>query len=247
MQFCRYVPLVADRTARVILEVPGTLHGLMSTLPGGAQIISRGEPLPDFDVHCPLLSLPLAFGTRLETIPSATPYLRAPFQASENWQSRLGPKARPRIGLVWSGQSTHKNDQNRSISLRSLIPLLDISATFVSLQKEVHANETALLRQRSNLLHFGEELKTFSDTAALMTNLDLIVSVDTSAAHLAGALAKPFWVLLPFIPDWRWLLDREDSPWYPTARLFRQDETRKWDTVLAHVHAALCKLVQYQS
>ncbi len=244
IQFCRYVPLVAERAARVILEVQKPLHELMSTLPGTAQIVSRGDPLPDFDIHCPLLSLPLAFGTRLETVPSQTPYLRASSHAVMNWNARLGPKSRPRIGLAWSGRLMHKNDRNRSIGLSALLPLLDFDATYVSLQQDVRASDMAVLHERSGLLHFGDELKTFSDTAALMSNLDLIISVDTSVAHLAGALAKPVWILLPFIPDWRWLLDRDDSPWYPTARLFRQDDTREWDNVIARVHAALHDFVR---
>jgi len=240
IQFCRYVPLVAERAARVILEVPEPLHDLMGTLQGGARIVSRGEPLPHFDMHCPLLSLPLAFNTRLETIPSATPYLGAPSQASFDWNMRLGSKNRPRIGLCWSGRSAHKNDRNRSMSLDSLLPILDFDATFVSLQQQVRSGDVAASQSRRNLLHFGADLNNFSDTAALIANLDLVVSVDTSVAHLAGALAKPVWVMLPLIPDWRWLLDREDSPWYPTARLFRQDNTRAWDNVVARVRAALC-------
>jgi ADP-heptose:LPS heptosyltransferase len=191
-----------------------------------------------------LLSLPLAFGTRLETIPSTTPYLRAPVQALENWQARLGPKARPRIGLAWSGRPTHKNDKNRSISLCSLLPLLDIEATFVSLQKDVRADDAAVLKERNDILNFGDALKDFSDTAALISHLDLVISVDTSVAHLAGALGKPVWVLLPFIPDWRWLLDRDDSPWYPTARLFRQSETREWNDVIERIHEALPKFLE---
>ena len=239
IQFCRYAPLVAVRGARVILEVPKPLHELMNTLPGLAQIVSRNDPLPDFDMHCPLLSLPLAFGTGCATIPARTPYLHAASQAAMDWNVRLGPRNRPRIGLAWSGRP-HKNDQNRSIGLSSFVPLLaGIDATFVSLQREVRAADADLLQSRSDILHFGHELKDFSDTAALISNLDLIVSVDTSVAHLAGALAKPVWVLLPFIPDWRWLLDREDSPWYATARLFRQDETRAWDGVIARVHDAM--------
>ena len=244
IQLCRYVPLVAERAARVIVEVQKPLHELMRTLPGAAQIVSRGDPLPDFDTHCPLLSLPLAFATRLETIPSETPYLRASSQAVMNWNARLGPRSHPRIGLAWSGRPTHKNDHNRSIGLSSLLPLLGSNATYVSLQRDVRADDATMLQDRSDLLHFGDELKSFSDTAALMSNLDLIVSVDTSVAHLAGALAKPVWVLLPFIPDWRWLLDREDSPWYPTARLFRQDDTREWDNVIARVQAALHEYVR---
>jgi tetratricopeptide (TPR) repeat protein len=241
IQFCRYVPLVAARGARVILEVERPLHELMTDLAGAAEIISKGDPPPDCDFQCPLLSLPLAFGTRLETIPSAIPYLYAPVQALKNWQARLGPKVRPRIGLVWSGSPTHKNDHNRSISLRSLIPLLNIEATFVSLQKDVRADDAAVVKERKDILHFGDALKDFSDTAALISQLDLVISVDTSVAHLAGALAKPVWVLLPFVPDWRWLLEREDSPWYPTARLFRQDETRAWDSVIMRVRESLLK------
>jgi tetratricopeptide (TPR) repeat protein len=247
IQFSRYVPLVGQRAARVILEVPGPLHELMSTLSGTPQIVGRGASLPHFDMHCPLLSLPLALGTRLETIPSTTPYLHASPQAVTSWNARLGPKTRPRIGLVWSGRSSHRNDRNRSLTLQSLLPLFDVDATFVSLQQEVRPSDVQVLRDRNDLLHFGSELKNFSDTAALAANLDLVIAVDTSVAHLAGALAKPLWVLLPFIPDWRWLLDRDDSPWYPTARLFRQDHTRIWDGVIARVYDALRDFVQDRS
>jgi tetratricopeptide (TPR) repeat protein len=240
IQFCRYVPFVVERAAHVILEVQRPLHELMSTLPGGARIVSRDEKLGDFDVHCPLLSLPLAFGTMLGTIPSETPYLRASAEAAANWHNRLGPSSRPKIGLAWSGSPEHQNDRNRSIPLSSLLSVLtSCNATYVSLQRDVRAGDEILLQSQSDLLHFGDALKNFSDTAALMANLDLIISVDTGVAHLAGALAKPVWVLLPFMPDWRWLLDRQDSPWYPTARLFRQDETREWDGVVGRVRAAL--------
>jgi tetratricopeptide (TPR) repeat protein len=240
IQFCRYAPQVEARGTRVVLEVHEPLRALMGTLAGVAQIVSRGEPLPDFDLHCPLLSLPLAFGTRLATIPAQTPYLRASPQAVMDWNARLGPRQRPRIGLAWSGRPEHDNDRNRSMKLSTLLsPLAGCDATYVSLQREVRADDAPVLQGRSDILHFGEELKSYADTAALVANLDLVISVDTSVAHLAGALAKPVWILLPFIPDWRWLLDRDDSPWYPTARLFRQDETRGWDNVMARVHAAL--------
>jgi Tfp pilus assembly protein PilF len=238
IQFCRYVPLVGERAAHVILEVQGPLHELMSTLPGGAQIVVRGDPLPDFDLHCPLLSLPLAFETRLETIPFDTPYLRASSEMVMSWNARLGPN-RPRIGLAWSGHPSNWNDHNRSIGLSALLPLLGLHATYVSLQYDVRTGEATVLQDRSDLLHFGDELGNFSKTAALVSNLDLVISVDTNIAHLAGALGKRVWVMLPFVPDWRWLLDREDSPWYPTARLFRQDDTREWDNVIARVGAAL--------
>jgi tetratricopeptide (TPR) repeat protein len=240
IQFCRYTPLVAARGARVILEVQGPLHELMGTLSGAAQIVVKGEPLPDFDLHCPLLSLPLAFGTELATIPSVAPYLFASPPAVVHWRDRLGPGSRLKIGVAWSGNPKHKNDHNRSIEFGAFLSALTgIDATYVSLQRDVRAGDADLLKSQSDVLHFGEELKTFSDTAALLSNMDLIISVDTGVAHLAGALAKPVWVLLPFLPDWRWLLDRDDSPWYPTARLFRQDETRAWGGVIARVHAAL--------
>jgi tetratricopeptide (TPR) repeat protein len=244
MQFCRYVPLVAQRGGRVILEVQDSLRELMTSLAGTTQVLAMGSVLPDFDVQCPLPSLPRVFGTRLETIPAAVPYLRASSQAALDWEARLGPKSRPRIGLAWSGRPTHKDDLNRSIGLGALLPLLDIDATFVSLHKDVRAADAMILKQRSDLLHFGDALVDFADTASLISNLDLVISVDTSVVHLAGALAKPVWVLLPFTPDWRWLLDRNDSPWYPTARLFRRDDTQVWDRVIARVQAALREFVQ---
>jgi len=240
IQFCRYVPRVAKRCARVIFEVYETLRELMGTLPGVAQIVTSGKPLPDFDMHCPLLSLPLALGNRSATILSQTPYLQASPRAVTDWNDRLGPRHRPRIGLAWSGRPSHNNDHNRSMKLSTLLsPLAGFEATYVSLQREVRDDDAPALQGCDDIVHFGEELQTYADTAALIANLDLVIAVDTSVAHLAGALAKPVWILLPFIPDWRWLLDRDDSPWYPTARLFRQDETRGWDGVVARVHAAL--------
>jgi tetratricopeptide (TPR) repeat protein len=242
IQFCRYVPLVAARGAHVILEVEKPLQSLFNTFADSTQVICKGDPLPDFDVQCPLLSLPLAFGTRIVTIPSDTPYLHVPPQALKIWDTRLGPKRRPRIGLAWSGNAAHKNDRNRSIKLRDLLPLLDSEATFVSLQKDARADDMAVLRERDDILHFGDALGDFSDTAALVSLLDLVISVDTSIAHLAGALGKPAWVLLTHVPDFRWLLDRDDSPWYPTVRLFRQDGTRAWGNVIARIREALLKL-----
>jgi hypothetical protein len=198
----------------------------MATPTDAAQIVSGGDPLPDFDMHCPLLSLPLAFGTRLETIPSTTLYQRASPQTLVNWDARLASrKHRATIGLAWSGRPTHLNDHNRSIRLSSLLSFLDINATFVSLQKDIRPEDATVLRNQSDLLHFGDE--------------------NTSVAHVAGAFAKPVWVMLPFIADWRWLLDREDSPWYPTVRLFRQDETRAWDSVIVRVRTALTEFVRW--
>ena len=241
IQFCRYAPRVAALGARVILEVQDPLRDLIRrSLDGVAQVVAKGDAMPPFDMHCPFLSLPLVFGSRLETIPHETPYLCAPAQAVANWGARLPPKTRARIGLAWSGRPEHNNDQNRSIDFASFLsPLEGIDATLVSLQREVRAADAIVLRERSDVIHFGEELKDFSDTAALAANMDLVIAVDTSVAHLAGALAKPVWILLPFVPDWRWLLDRDDSPWYPTARLFRQDDNRRWDSVFARLRTRL--------
>lgn len=239
IQFCRYVPLVAAAGARVIFEVQTPLQGLMSGLPGASQVIARGDALPTFDIHCPLLTLPLAFGTTLETIPSRHAYLRAPVEHAAKWRAHLNGKPHPRVGLAWSGNPRHERDQERSIRLRALLPLLGVSATFVSLQKEVFPEDARVLKERNDILHFGDEFDDFSDTAGLMSELDLIIAVDTSVAHLAGALGRPTWILVTRVPDWRWLFDRDDSPWYPTVRLFRQDDTRQWDGVISHIREAL--------
>jgi tetratricopeptide (TPR) repeat protein len=235
IQFCRYAPLVAGRGARVLLEVPLQLKDLMVSLAGVAEIIAGQDKRPDFDLHCPLLSLPLALGTRLESVPAQVPYFTVPPESLRKWASTAGPNRSLRIGLVWSGGSGHKGDAIRSISLRSLLPLADLGAELVSLQKEVRGDDATVLKERGDIVHFGDELNTFADTAAVIANLDLVISVDTSVAHLAGALAKPVWILLPFLPDFRWLLDREDSPWYPTARLFRQQAPGDWSGVISRV------------
>ncbi len=245
IQFCRYVPLVAERAARVILEVQRPLHELMSTLCGATQILSRGDPLPDFDMHCPLLSLPLAFGTRFESIPSTTPYLHTPTRTLRHWTTRLGSPDRPRVGICWAGRPNFKGDLSRSIGLSPMLPLVESTdVQFFGLQKDLRAGDTEILRCNPQITHLGDEIETFSDTAAVISSMDLVISSDTSVAHLAGALGKPIWILLQCVPDWRWLLDREDSPWYPTARLFRQDETRDWDSVIARVRAALHDFVR---
>jgi Flp pilus assembly protein TadD len=234
IQFCRYVPLLQARGARVILEVQQQLRGLLEAAFEQATVIVKDDPLPNFDMHCPLLSLPLAFETRLNTVPPIATYLRAPSPSiMDQTCDRL------RIGLVWSGSLTNINGRNRSMSLTALLPLLKLKAPFVSLQKDVRAEDAKVLRAHSELLHVGDELFNFADTAEKIADLDLVISIDTSVAHLAGSMGKPVWVLLPFVPDWRWLLDREDSPWYPTARLFRQDDSRTWDGVVARLAGAL--------
>ena len=243
IQFCRYAPLVAARGARVVLEVDAPLQGLLTGLAGVDRVVAKGDLLPDYELQCPLLSLPLAFKTRFETIPSAVPYLRAPDQSLLKWGTRLSVKSRPRIGIAWAGNAKHIRDRERSIDPGDLLSLLDIDGTFVSLQKEVRAADMATLKSNSDILHFGHEISDFSDTAALIAHLDLVISVDTGVAHLAGALGKPVWILLTHVPDWRWLLDRNDSPWYRTARLFRQDEPYKWDSVIGRVRGALLQFI----
>ena len=244
IQFCRYATLIAARGARVILEVRPPLVALMGSLAGPSAVIAKGDPLPDFDLHCPLLSLPLAMGTRLETVPAQVPYLGVRPELAAEWGARLGAKTRLRIGLCWSGNATHERDRDRSMRVADFLPLLALDATFVSLHQEVRPDDAAVLAARPDILHFGDALKDFTDTAALIGELDLVISVDTSVAHLAGALGKPIWVTLTYVPEWRWLLTREDSPWYPTARLFRQDEGRAWDGVVARIRDALSGFIQ---
>jgi tetratricopeptide (TPR) repeat protein len=239
IQFARYATLLAQRDARVLLEVQPPLKSLLSHIGGGVQVIGRGEDIPRFDLHCPLLSLPLACRTDLGTIPTDVPYLAAPDASIERWKARL-PQGKQRVGLVWSGNATHKDDHNRSIALARLAPLFDTpDIAFVSLQKELRDSDAATLAADPRLTDLGSQFEDFSDTAAVIAQLDLVIAVDTAVAHLAGALGKPVWILLPFCPDWRWLLDRSDSPWYPTARLFRQPRVNDWDSVIAQVSQEL--------
>ena len=234
IQFCRYAKMVKSLGARVVLEVPSSLSGLLNGLEGVDTLVQTGQALPEFDYHCPLMSLPLAFKTELLTIPSPSPYLCADANKLEQWSAKLGERNKPRVGLVWSGSTTHKNDQNRSLTLQELLACLPKNYEYLSLQKEVRQIDVELLAG-SGIRHYGQELKDFSDTAALCALMDIVISVDTSVAHLAGALGKPAWVLLPYVPDWRWLLDRDDSPWYESVRLYRQGEDRQWESVLQNV------------
>jgi ADP-heptose:LPS heptosyltransferase len=200
--------------------------------------------LPPYDVHCPLTSLPLAFGTRLDTIPAKTSYLPAPpADRVTAWQKRLGAHDRLRVGLVWSGNPQHPRDRARSMPLRTMAGILDADATFVSLQKEPRAEDRPTLQERTDIVVLTDHLTDFVETAALVCCLDLVISVDTSVAHLSAALGRPTWILLPHTPDYRWLLDRQDSPWYPTMRLFRQDETRDYAKVIAGVHMELMAMI----
>jgi tetratricopeptide (TPR) repeat protein len=258
LQFVRYAPLVAERGANVILEVQADLYSLMSRMEGialalaqpvdqtdGGRIDGRSvrlaseHELPPFDYHCPLLSLPLAFKTDLKSVPAKIPYLHADPGRVKKWRERLPLERSPLVGLVWSGSPYHFEDHNRSIGLRRLGPLFSERLNFVSLQKSVAFADERLMAELSNLRHFGREMADFDDTAAIIASLELVIAVDTSVAHLAAAMGKPVWILLPHSPEWRWLLHRDDSPWYPNARLFRQPQLGDWDSVIERVQTEL--------
>jgi predicted O-linked N-acetylglucosamine transferase (SPINDLY family) len=242
LQFCRYAKQVADLGAQVILEVPKTLLALLAKLEGVSQLIAQGSTLPAFDFHCPLLSLPLAFKTRLDSIPANIPYLFSEPDKVKQWQTVLGEKIKPRIGLVWSGNAAQKNDHNRSLALHKLLPLLTPDYQFISLQKELRDTDRELLMQQPLLQYYGEQINDFTDTAALCELMDVVISVCTSVAHLAAAMGKPTWILLSYSPDWRWLMDRCDSPWYPTVRLFRQNQRGDWQGVIERLQHELITL-----
>jgi len=237
IQFCRYTKLVAELGARVILEVPETLATLLEGLDGVSQLIIKGQELPPYDYHCPILSLPLALKTNLSNIPSGDRYLNLDSSSNKviEWEKRVGSKTKPRIGLVWSGNAEHTNDHNRSLLLSNIIPYLPDYFEYISLQKEIREVDKLTLISNPRILSFANDLHDFSDTAALIHCLDLVISVDTSVAHLSGALGKESWVLLPFVPDWRWLLDRDDSPWYASTKLYRQPAAGDWNSVLNEV------------
>ncbi len=244
IQFCRYGKLLNASGASVVMSVQDPLYRLLKQSSSGIEIISQGDVPAAFDYHCPMLSLPLALGTTLRTVPSEQRYIVADEQRREDWDIRLPPRTKPRIGIAWSGSAKHKNDHKRSIDIATLEPILSRDAHWISLQKELRPRDLAFLQEYSQIISCADELKDFFDTAALIDCLDLIITVDTSVAHLAGAMGKPVWILLPFNPDWRWLLDRDDSPWYPSARLFRQDDIGSWDSVIAQVRTELDHVIQ---
>jgi tetratricopeptide (TPR) repeat protein len=239
IQFCRYVSLVAHRGARVTLEVQASVADLLANLDGVSQLVLSGAPIPAADYQCSLMSLPGAFKTTLETIPRQVPYLRADPQKVARWHEILGPRTRPRVGLAWSGNPHNRNDNRRSVDLARWIPLLPDECEYFCLQKGIRDADRGALNSCSKFTPVESYNENFTDTAALIETLDLVVSVDTSLAHLSGAMGKTTWILLPFLPDWRWLLDRRDTPWYPTATLYRQPGSGDWDTVMSEVHKDL--------
>jgi tetratricopeptide (TPR) repeat protein len=254
IQFCRYVPMVRELGAEVIFEVQPPLMRLLRGVEGQSQLLSRGVALPNFDYHCPLMSLPLAFGTTLGNIPGTLPYLAADPERRQLWRRRLGERTKPRVGLVWSGGFRPDQPEIWSVNARRNVPLARLSALrnsgleFYSLQKGQPAeSELPQWNERSPqgppLIDCAGDLADFADTAALIEQLDLIISVDTSTAHLAGALGKPVWILNRFDCCWRWLLGRADSPWYPSARLYRQSTPGDWDGVVERVRQDLLELL----
>jgi tetratricopeptide (TPR) repeat protein len=235
----RYVPMIAAMGAKVILEVQAPLESLMQNLEGVSTIIVKGTPPPDFDVFCPLMSLPMAFQTRLDTVPDTGPYLTVHEDALRKWRLRLDDDEF-KVGIAWAGNPSFKNDRDRSILLKNILPVCTVpGAKYISIQKDLRPGDEGILDVHPHITRMDREITDFQDTAAIMMSLDLIISSDTSIVNLAGALARPVWVLLPFNPDWRWLLSRGDSPWYPTARLFRQPKEADWVSVTDMVRERL--------
>jgi tetratricopeptide (TPR) repeat protein len=239
IQFARYAPLIAAQGAKVVLEVQPELKSLMLRLDGVTAAVARGEAPPPFDMHCPLGSLPLALKTELPGVPAQIPYLSADEAHLQKWSARIEHLPRPRIAIAWAGNPAHDNDRNRSIALAALLPLLAVPANFISIQRDVRSADAAELAATRQLTHLGDELSHFDDTAAALALCDLLITVDTAPAHLAGAMGRPAWVLVPFAPDWRWMRDGETTPWYPTARVFRQLALADWNAVIARVAGAL--------
>ncbi len=239
LQFCRYALLANLRGASVTLSVQTPLLRLLRQLGPTIDVIDYDLRPAKLDLHAPLMSLPLAFGTTLDTIPTPGGYLRAADADWSRWLGVLGEKKRPRIGLVWSGNPAHHNDRHRSVGLRAILPLLDFDAEFISLQADVRPEDQPVLRAVSEIRHFDGKFHDFADTAGLIATVDLVITVDTATAHLAAAMGKPTWIMLPFNPDWRWLLGRDESPWYRSVRLFRTEGPAGRDAMIAKVRAAL--------
>lgn len=248
IQFARYAPVMAARGARVILSVPEPLVRLCQRLPKVEQVVSAKADAGRCDYHCSLLSLPHALGTTVETIPSAREaYLSADTSLVAKWSERLGyrpgGRSKPRVGLMWSGGTASKI-RHRNIPLAQFAVLLDERYEFISLQKEVRESDREALAACTGLAHYGDEQADFADAAAIIELVDLVISVDTSIAHLAGALGKETWILLPHVADWRWMEGRDDSPWYPRVRLYRQATRGDWSTVLERVQLELRSRLQ---
>jgi hypothetical protein len=240
IQFARYIPMVAERCQEVVLGCSAELVDLLRDIPGVTQCHARWDAIPPHAAHCRLSSLPLMFQTTLDRIPGPSPYLSADPARAAVWAERLGASTGPRVGLAWTGRPTHPNDMRRSLSLEQLSPLAEAySGKFVCLQKPVPARDEPIMSRFSGMVDLSDALTDFADTAALISNLDLVITIDSAVAHLAGALGKPAWTMLAKAADWRWMLGRSDTPWYPTLRLFRQPVPGAWTQVIVEVADAL--------
>jgi hypothetical protein len=244
IQFIRYAPLVSARGAKVSVHCSPELRGVIETVAGVSGIFHAGDQLPPMDFYAPLASLPSIFKTTLDTIPANVPYVRADPDKLARWQERLASASGFKVGIVWAGTPLHQNDCARSSKLSDFAPLAIQGVSLFSLQKGKPESQLASPPPGMQITALGPDLRNFADTAALLQCLDLLISVDTSVVHLAGALGKPVWTLLAKGPDWRWMLDREDSPWYPTMRLFRQREMGNWSDVIARVSENLRQQVK---
>jgi len=243
IMFVRYVHQLQRLGAKVVIYAPSALVSLFDASMDDVSVVEMGRPIPHIDFHCPIMSLPHAFRTTLESIPSEIPYLRVPAAKLEYWSKKIGKPQRLRIGLMWSGQPNRNIDNNplrtRSIPLAFLDPLLDLPIDFHALQKDILHPDLLGLSRISNITIYDNELSDFSDTAALIQEMDLVISIDTSVAHLAGALGKPLWVLLPYASDYRWGFKGSQTPWYPAATLFRQTSIEDWGSVINEVREKL--------
>jgi Flp pilus assembly protein TadD len=238
IQFARYIPMVKEKGGTVVVETQPELSRLFSTLPGVDKVVNIGSPLPKFDFFVPMMSLAKIFGTTIDTVPNNGPYLTPPDMHAVQLPASLDRQRQ--IGMVWAGKPTHKNDKNRSCRFTDFIELLGMpGVTVYSLQKGPRERDIVDNSCEALVLNLGGQLNDFADTAAVIQQLDLVITVDTSVAHLAGALGKPVWVLLPYAPDWRWMVDTDTSPWYPSMRLFRQKKHGDWDQVFNDLRRAL--------
>ncbi|MEA5114684.1 MAG: tetratricopeptide repeat-containing glycosyltransferase family protein [Geobacteraceae bacterium] len=245
-QFVRYIPLVSARGGTVVLECPLAQKTLLAGVPGVSEVVARGEKLPAFDVHLPIMSLPLVCNTRMDNIPLQIPYIFPQVDSIAAWADKFEDNRKFRVGLVWAGRK--KPDPNRTCPLHMFSPLAGIPGTrFYSLQMRNEMSSSDGMPGKLELADYTPGIRDFSDTAALIAHLDLVISIDTGVAHLAGAMGKETWVLLPFAADWRWMLDRDDSPWYPTMRLFRQDRPGDWRGPVESVRRELSRVAGFGS
>ena len=244
IQFSRYILLIKALGAKVILETHKELLNIVGSIDSNITIILMGQTLPHFDFQCPLLSLPLKFGTGLKNIPSPNRYIWADKRIVPKWKKKIGSQKKPLIGLAWEGNPLHKNDYNRSILLAELIPHLPKKYEYIGLQKDIRESNLKTLKRSSMIDNLIDNNVSMDDTAAIIENLDIVISVDTSVAHLSASMGKPTWILLPFVPDWRWLLNRNDSPWYKSVKLFRQEKRGNWELVFKDLNKKLNVLYQ---